>query len=398
MSNRKRDPLESLLGRVDELDSISRANLIARLARERRMLSKVFTALREGVLVIQHNGTIEYANTSACELLGLSEQDLLNTLLWRAMPELTRTLNVSPSGILADADNLSRELELAYPQRRIVRIYLVPFDALDVLDQHGTVRFAVIISDITRDKKQTRREIEDERVKSVIDLAAGVAHELGNPLNSLNIHLQVLRRTIRKAAPVPDAHKLERSIDICAAEVERLDGIITHFLEAIRPQPPDFSELDIIKPLEESLEFLRPELEGAGLNIDVSIAHNIPPILGDRNQIKQVFFNVIKNAREAMPSGGQIRIKASADDDFVFVRIGDTGKGIPQEALRKVFQPYFTTRKGGSGLGMMIVERILRDHGGKVGLDSRQGVGTLVTLQFPQIHRTTRLLPTPERP
>ena len=112
----------------------------------------------------------------------------------------------------------------------------------------------------------------------------------------------------------------------------------------------------------------------------------------DETQVKQVFFNVIKNARQAMKSGGSIKIRAFADDEFVYIQMGDTGEGIPQENLRKVFQPYFSTKEDGHGLGMMIVERIMRDHGGQIGIDSRPSVGTLVTLQFPQKHRRIRLL------
>lgn len=383
----KKDPLSGLIGRFEELDASSQLALVERLSRERTMLNQVFGALREGVLVVDVYGQVEFANSSARELLGLKEAEISNLRLWRAVPDLARTLDLQ-NGMLRVSGNVSREVELTYPERRVVRLYIVPFEE----ESEGVeiVRYAVILSDITQDKTQTRQEIEDERVNSVIQLAAGVAHELGNPLNSLNIHLQVIRRKLQKQGK--GSEKLEQSVAICMSEVERLDGIITHFLDAVRPQKPDFGDLDVIHPLEESLEFLRPELEGAGLTVEVEIEKSLPVILGDRNQLKQVFFNILKNARQAMPEGGQIRIQATADDDFVYVRIGDTGHGIPQEELRKVFQPYFSTKKRGSGLGMMIVERILRDHGGQIGLDSRLGVGTLVTLQLPQKHRRMRML------
>jgi len=387
--HKRKDPLESLIDRVDELDSTSRANLISRLARERALLSQVFNALKEGVLVVQASGILEYANASAVEMLGLNTKDLGTVRLWKAVPELTRTLNLTNHGYLQESANVSREVELTYPERRIVRIYIVPMEA--EAEEVEIVQYAVIVSDITKEKTQTKQEIEDERVNSVIQLAAGVAHELGNPLNSLNIHLQVIRRKLQKLDA--DTSALETSLGICTGEVDRLDSIITHFLDAIRPKPPDLVELDLIRPLEESLEFLRPELEGAGLSIDIEIANNIPVILGDRDQLKQVFFNIIKNARQAMlKSGGSIRIQAHADDDFVYIRVGDTGEGITKEDLRRVFQPYFSTKTGGHGLGMMIVERIMREHGGQIGIDSRRGVGTLVTLQFPQKHRRQRML------
>jgi len=215
---------------------------------------------------------------------------------------------------------------------------------------------------------------------------------LGNPLNSLNIHLQVMQRQLKKLEKMEGAGKFSKSLEVCSGEVDRLDSIITHFLEAVRPKEPDFRDLDLISPLEESIEFLGPELEGVGIRVDLELASDLPVIQGDRNQIKQVFYNIIKNARQAIKAGGIIKIRAFSDDEYVYIQMGDSGEGIPQENLRKVFQPYFSTKKRGHGLGMMIVERIMRDHGGQIGIDSRPSVGTLVTLQFPQKHRRIRLL------
>lgn len=384
------DPLDSLVDRVHELDEASRANLLSRLARERRLLNTVVNTLREGVIVLEASGHIEYANPSSREMLGLSERDFANLSLWRAVPDLARTLRISSKGVLHEDSNVTRELELSYPQRRVVRLYLVPIE--ETVEEVQLARYAVILSDITQEQARTRQEIEDERVKSILELAAGVAHELGNPLNSLNIHLQVMQRQIRRLQDLPKVEKLEKSLSICSGEVERLDSIITHFLEAVRPRTPQLHDLDLIAPLEESVEFLGPELEGAGIRVDIELATSLPLIQGDRDQIKQVFFNIIKNARQAMKAGGIIRIRAFSDDEFVYIQVGDTGEGIPQEDLRKVFQPYFSTKQDGHGLGMMIVERIMRDHGGQIGLDSRPAVGTLVTLQFPQKHRRIRLL------
>lgn len=384
------DPLDSLVDRVEELDEASRANLIGRLARERRLMNLVLNTLREGVIVLEPSGRFEYANPSARELLGLSDRDLGNLTLWRAVPDLARTLNITGKGFLEEEANVSREIELSYPQFRIVRLYLVPIE--EKIEEVQVARYAVILSDITQERVKTRKEIENERVKSILELAAGVAHELGNPLNSLNIHLQLMQRQLQKARESADSGKLAKSLEVCQGEVERLDSIITHFLEAVRPREPQLHDLDLISPLEESIEFLGPELEGAGIRVDIELASSLPLVQGDRDQIKQVFFNIIKNARQAMREGGTIRIRAFSDDEFVYVQIGDTGEGISQENLSKVFQPYFSTKQDGHGLGMMIVERIMRDHGGQIGIDSRATVGTLVTLQFPQKHRRIRLL------
>jgi signal transduction histidine kinase len=128
------------------------------------------------------------------------------------------------------------------------------------------------------------------------------------------------------------------------------------------------------------------------LDVKVEVGDELPHILGDRGQIKQVFFNLIKNAMEAMQAEGQLSILARKDDDYVYLQFVDTGSGISEEALSKVFQAYYTTKDEGHGLGMMIVQRIMRDHGGHINIESRKDVGTAITLQFPQQHRRTRLL------
>lgn len=390
MPPKSNDPLDSLIERVDELDEASRANLIGRLSHERHLLKMVVNTLREGVIVVEASGHIEFANPSSRDILGFSEKDMAHLGLWRAFPDLSRSLNLSGKGYLQEIANVAREMEITYPQKRIVRLYIVPIE--DEQSEQQLARYAIILSDITTERAKTRKEIENERVNSILQLSAGVAHELGNPLNSLNIHLQVMRRQLEKLEDSAAAEKIGNSLRICSGEVERLDSIITHFLEAVRPREPDLGDLDLIPPLEESVEFLGPELESAGIRVDIELASSLPVVLGDRDQIKQVFFNLIKNARQAMKADGVIKIRASSDDEFVYIQVGDTGHGIGKENLRKVFQPYYSTKDRGHGLGMMIVERIIREHGGQIGIDSREGVGTLVTLQFPQKHRRTRLL------
>jgi len=115
-------------------------------------------------------------------------------------------------------------------------------------------------------------------------------------------------------------------------------------------------------------------------------------ILADKNQLKQVFFNLVKNAMEAMQPGGILRVRSRTDDESLFLLFGDTGSGIKREDLPRLFQPYHTTKQGGHGLGLMIVHRIMRDHGGQVGIDSKEGVGTVLSLQFPLKHKRVRML------
>lgn len=391
MAVKKHTSLDRVLGRLDTLDSVNLANLVQRLARERGLFEEIFNVLQEGVLVISADGAVEYANAAAHRLIGVSEDELTGQTLWRLVPGLRPSIDAAldDGPVRGALPVVAREFELTYPELRTVRVYMVPFRG----EGRGAPRrFAVILSDVTKDRQSTERRIEDERTSSVLLLAAGVAHELGNPLNSLTIHLQLIERKLKKQKASKDAESLSESVRVCRDEVARLDGIISNFLEAIRPRPPDLAETSLIEILTEVLRFQQREFADRGIVVEAETLEELPPVMADRNQLKQVFFNLTKNAMEAMQPGGKLKIKSRADDDSVFLLFGDSGAGIKQEDLARMFQPYHTTKPGGHGLGLMIVQRIMREHGGQVGLESKEGVGTIVTLQFPRKDRRVRML------
>lgn len=391
MATKRNTSLDRVLGRLDQLDTVNLTNLVQRLARERSLFEDIFNTLQEGVLVIDEEGIIAYANSAAHRLIALGpDNDLAGKTLWRLIPGLRPSL-----GPTIDEDAalpvMAREFELTYPAPRTVRLYMVPFKSEDKAGSRGR-RFAVILSDVTRDRESTEQRIESERTSSVLLLAAGVAHELGNPLNSLTIHLQLMERRIKKLKADKNTAALAESVAVCHSEVQRLDGIISNFLEAIRPRPPDLTETNLADVLTDVLRFQHNEFADRGIQVEVDALETLPPVMADQNQIKQVFFNITKNAMEAMKPGGHLRIAARSDDEFVHLKFGDTGSGIKQDDLFNLFQPYHTTKTGGHGLGLMIVQRILREHGGQVGIESKEGVGTVVSLQFPRKDRRVRML------
>jgi two-component system, sporulation sensor kinase E len=390
MAGKKNSSLDRVLGRLDTLDSVNLANLVQRLARERGLFEEIFNTLQEGVLVITLDGEIDYANDAAHRLIGLGKDELAGQILWRLVPGLRPSLGAALEDDTAAAlPVVAREFELTYPEPRTVRLYMVPFQGEGRGDAR---RFAVILTDVTRDKQTTAQQIEDERTSSILLLAAGVAHELGNPLNSLTIHLQLIERKLKKLKASKEADSLADSVNVCRAEVARLDGIISNFLDAIRPRPPDLSELDLAEVLTEVLRFQQREFSDRRVSVEAEELAQLPRVMADRNQLKQVFFNITKNALDAMQPGGRLKIRARSDDQSVFLLFGDSGNGIKQEDLVRLFQPYHTTKPGGHGLGLMIVQRIMREHGGQVGIESKEGVGTVVTLQFPRKDRRVRML------
>jgi two-component system, sporulation sensor kinase E len=386
----RRSPLDRVLGRIEDLDEVNLGILVQKLAKERRLLETIFDVIRDGILVLDGAGSIQYANLQGRRLIGLKESAVGKVKVARAAPEIARALGLDRKTGFPEAEVITRELSISYPEYRYVRLYAVPIDSEDNLEATKESRsLAVVLSDVTEDKVSTEELIESEKIASVMNLAAGVAHELGNPLNSINIHLQLMMRRLDEVA---ENKKLEKSLGACVKEVERLDGIIAHFLEAIRPSKPDFRETDLLELLEESLRGREEEFKARKVSIQVEEGAKTPFVFADPDQLKQVFFNVIGNAIDAMGKEPKLSIVTRGDDENVYVQFVDSGVGIAKEDIPKVFEPYYTTKKNGHGIGMMIVYRIMRDHGGDVGIDSKPGAGTIVTLRFPRKDRRMKLL------
>ena len=186
--------------------------------------------------------------------------------------------------------------------------------------------------------------------------------------------------------------KLQEHLDVALAEIRRLDFIITQFLAAIRPTRPQLQSVVITDLLRECLGFLRPELEKGRVTVRTDFRADLPAMPLDANQMKQAFYNLIRNACQAMPDGGTLTVETTFNDCEVRVSFTDTGRGISAENMHHLFQPFFTTRGSGTGLGLMIVRRIVREHGGEIDIESRVGKGTRFTLFLPLVQKKVRLL------
>jgi signal transduction histidine kinase len=253
--------------------------------------------------------------------------------------------------------------------------------------------FVLRIVDVTEERTASEKVISDEKISSITLLASGIAHEIGNPLNAIGLRLQLMQRQFMAVKDCDERAKLEASINICLGEISRLDSIVRNFLHAIRPQKPRMADISLNKVLDDALNLT--EVEFKSLNIDV--ANNVgqlPIVRGDFSQLKQVFFNVLKNSCEAISGGGAIVIEGTANDNDVILTFTDNGVGISCEGIDKIFQPYFSTKKEGNGLGMVIIERILREHGATIGVLSTEGVGTKISINFPRKDKCMPLLHT----
>ncbi len=382
--------LEKLIERLDKLDAGSLQTQFLRLAGEKGLLETIFHAIQEGVIVLDGRGKITYANRAAENMLGFKLDSAAGTPISRYLRD------IAWNQILKLDEQewtrlISREIEITYPAHRFLDFYIVPLSAVNA-EEKGAV---MILRDITRDRHQETMTLESERLNAITLLAAGVAHEIGNPLNSLTIHLQLLKREIGQLAEA-DRVPLDDLLRVAQGEVERLDQIITQFLRALRPSQPRLEPLRLSDVLQETLSFLSQEIKDRDVLVEVDSPDDLPTASIDRNQMKQAFFNIIRNAIQVMPNGGLLKISIGSSDRFVFISFTDTGPGIPAGDLSTIFEPYFTTKSEGSGLGLMIVQRIMRDHGGELEVHSEPDTGTTFTLYLPRDDARTRLLKAPK--
>jgi PAS domain S-box-containing protein len=381
--------LDKLIDRMSRLDANSLQMQFLRLAREKGLLETIFHSMQEGLVLLDSRGRIDFANRAAERLLGFSMPDAAGARIGRYLRDVewerVMSLDTREWSRL-----LSREIEVSYPEHRFLAFYVMPLQGSDGAEvAAGAV---LILRDVTRDRQNEEQSIESERLRAITLLAAGVAHEIGNPLNSLNIHLQLLKREVQGMAGAK-RKELGELLDVSSREVQRLDRILTEFLQAVRPVKPNLESVDFPALLKETLDFQRHEMADRRVLVETEIAPNLPTVRVDRGQIRQVLFNLTKNAAEAMPGGGVLRIAVGATDRLVRVSVRDTGSGITPEQMSRIFEPYYTTKTGGSGLGMMIVQRIVRDHGGEIEIHSEPDRGTTVTVFLPREDCLIRMLP-----
>ena len=393
--------LEKLIGRLGKIGPEEVQNYLLRLAQEKGFLETVFNAIQEGIIVTDSSGRITYLNDAACELFGLDGEDSIG----KQLDERVRGLDWN--ALTHSGGPVTRDLEIFYPRNRFINFYIVPLVIESRVDRNENaaaddrgyseqVGYAIIMRDITESRRTAEKTIESERLNALTLLAAGVAHELGNPLNSLNIHLQLMERQARKLKG-KEGEELQQSIEICRGEINRLDSIVTQFLRAIRPSRPQVQPENINATVEEAVRFFSAEIEARDIVVETELRSDLPLLQLDRNQMKQAFYNVIKNSFEAMRRRGILRIQTDMDESHVRVSFIDTGGGMSAETLSHVFEPYYTTKGSGTGLGLLIVRRIVREHGGELAIESTEGKGLALTIRLPLKEQRVRMLEAGDR-
>ena len=376
--------VERALEKFEKLDQEQVRTLLSDLAHDQDQLDALLDSLSEGLIVSDVDNRLVLLNKAAERLVPIVVKE--ERPVWESIADssISRFIERTIVGQETVSDR-----EFTIDRGGITRILAFSITPL-VRDREitGTI---VHIEDVSERRGREARLRRAESLASLTTLAAGVAHEIKNPLQSIGIHMQL----IQKALAVIDDNRagtMNEYVDVVNEELERLNRIVVDFLFAVRPMNTELEDAELNPILQDLLEFVRFELEEADIEVRSELDTDLPLLRLDEKYIKQAVLNIVKNAISAMPHGGSLTVMTQKQGDEVVLRISDTGEGMSEEVLGKIFEPYFTTKDFGSGIGLTLVYKIVKEHMGEVSVVSREGKGSSFAIHFPIPQREQHLL------
>jgi signal transduction histidine kinase len=407
-----------LLSKLGKLNAEQIRRAVVQILDQKQFLLRVLDRLNEGVIVTDAQLNVVFANPKARLMLGLPPQrtqqgDNLAGMVAADNPlaEIIESLRGSPREINGYESPYGRRKD-----RYVALTTLVmraggggglgePLDAPTAEDdgQH----LILLLQDVTERRLRQEEQARARQLASMATLTSGIAHEIKNPLNSLNIHAQLLQDEVARAKAVhhaPRADRVERAAGVILEETRRLTRVVEDFLQAARPRQPDLQERSLAVFIERAAQVLGPECSQAGATLIVNVEPDLPPLQFDDYLLMQVLRNLARNALDALAEHAEairkadaafaptVEISAALAGDAVNLSVSDNGPGIDPKTLEHVFEPYYTTKFNGTGLGLMVVYRIVTEHKATLHVDTRPGEGTRFTISLPVHQKPVRLL------
>lgn len=376
--------IQKALEKIDKLDSQQIQKLVSDLAQENERLEVVLESMTDGIMVTDSENRLVLYNKSAERLLPfVTVPEVYERKVWSVIADME--ISDFVKSVLEHQETVrDREFSIRMGgEIRTLSCSVLP------LVRNGKIQGNLFhIEDVTEKRAKEIRLRRAESLASLTTLAAGVAHEIKNPLGAIGIHIQLIRKALQGRGRV-GKRTLMKHLDVVIEEVERLNKIVVDFLFAVRPMDSRLELRDLNGILLDVVKFIEVETAQGDVKLNVELAEGLPKLQLDEKYIKQAVLNLVKNALSAMPEGGVLTIRTERKGDYVRLQVADTGIGIPPEHMDKIFDPYFTTKEFGSGLGLTIVYKIVKEHQGEITVDSELNKGTTFTIKFP--------IPQPER-
>jgi len=349
-------------------------------SRSRKLLqdSRAFAAemvanLPEGIIATDPSRTITFINPIAQEMLRLAPSESIGksakTLLPASLNELMETVASSKSAV---------EKELSLPDRQGAEL-TVSVCVTDIFSEDGDyVGTMFILRDLTQIRRLQDMVQKQEKLAAIGNLAAGVAHEVRNPLSSIKGYATYFASLFAE-----DSEK-KKAAEVMTAEVDRLNRVISELLEISRPSDLKRRKTDLCFLLRSSLRLVQQDTESAGVTVQSDCTETLEPIMVDPDRITQALINLYINAIQAMPDGGKLAVSLQEREAGIELTVADTGTGMTDETKKKIFDPYYTTKNTGTGLGLAVVQKVIESHGGAIKVDSEINNGTRFTIFLPR--------------
>ena len=375
---------QKAIERLNRLDPMQAGTLLRGLAGENDLLAMVLESMTDGIIVLDEVHAIRSINKAAERLLPFAADELTGRAVWQVVDDEQVAAFLRDTLIGSDRV-LDGEFTLEGAHAATLEITIVP------LVRHRHIEGSLVhVDDITERRSEEARLRRAESLASMTTLAAGVAHEIRNPLTSMSIHLQLIQRALGGGDTLPD--EIGESLNTMTEEIQRLNKIVVDFLFAVRPMNSNLREGDINDVLRHLLAFLRPELSASGIEVVEKLASRLPPAQLDERLLREALLNIVKNAKAAMPAGGTLTVGTVLEGERICIIVRDTGTGIPEDVTDKIFEPYFTTREFGSGLGLTLTYKIIKEHAGDIEVSSKPGAGATFRVCIPVSPRARRML------
>lgn len=382
---------------VNYLPQLERSQLEQYLERslaQEQFLSRILDTIMEGVVAVSEKGTIVYANHTIYDVLGINAEETIGSPLKEclrdpALREAIQTLEFDAY--------VSIDVTVTYPRRLTLVIQVIPLPEKENGSHDGEPRYLLLFRDVSYERSAHGAKERKSRLEALRLLTAGVAHEIGNPLSAIILHTQLMNRVLQRMPSTDEVGELQRINSVINEESSRLKRIIGDFLNAVRPLSIKLQRGRVSAVLEEVFELLYTELNTKDIAV-IKTFDTAVETLFDPDQLRSVIINIVRNAMEAMPDGGTLTVDLSSRGDWLNLTFKDDGCGMDKETQTRIFEPFYTTKPSGSGLGLLIVQRIINAHGGSIRVESQPADGTTIAIELPvRLTSSKQPLPSPKK-